>query len=218
MEVKINIKIFIFAFIFLLTGQIEIYGILMIFALFHEGAHLIIGLLMGFKPKSFHIMPLGFSIIFNVFPKDYNCKVRKSNLLNIKKLIIALAGPLFNIILAIVLGIAKTEVGTIGTDSLIYANILIAIFNLIPIYPLDGGRIVKNILAMYIGNKKANTYTHKISNLTVIMLTVASSLLIYYYKNIAILFIIVYLWMLVIIQNKRYQTRMHIYHLLEKQS
>ena len=41
---------------------------------------------------------------------------------------------------------------------IIYANILLIIFNLMPIYPLDGGRILKGILYVLFGKKKAEKY------------------------------------------------------------
>lgn len=36
----------------------------------------------------------------------------------------------------------------------IYANLLIALFNLIPIYPMDGGRVLKEVLHIIFGKKK----------------------------------------------------------------
>ena len=49
MSIKIDLKIFLFLFLFLLTSQIEIYIILMIFAILHEIGHLIAGLILKFK-------------------------------------------------------------------------------------------------------------------------------------------------------------------------
>ena len=42
MSIKIDLKIFLFVILFWLTSQIEIYAILMIFALIHELGHLLI--------------------------------------------------------------------------------------------------------------------------------------------------------------------------------
>ena len=103
MQIKINLRIFIFIIIFYLTRQIEIYGILMLFAFLHELGHLFSGILLGFKPQSMGINPLGLSIKFKVKAQDYNERIRKGNILAIKKLIIALSGPLVNFILAILL-------------------------------------------------------------------------------------------------------------------
>ena len=40
MQIKINLKIFIFIILFILTKQIELYGVLMIFGIIHELAHI----------------------------------------------------------------------------------------------------------------------------------------------------------------------------------
>ena len=37
----------------------------------------------------------------------------------------------------------------------VYSNLLLMVFNLLPIYPLDGGRIIKGILHIYLGKIKA---------------------------------------------------------------
>ena len=96
-------------------------------------------------------------------------------------------------------------------ELIIYANIIIGIFNLIPIYPLDGGRIVKNIVNIIYGRKEAYEYANLISNITISILTAISSILILYLKNIAILLIISYLWILVIKENKKYKNKKLLY-------
>ena len=51
---------------FLITSQIEIYALIMIFALIHELGHLTCGVLLGFEADTLKIMPLGFSIEFKI--------------------------------------------------------------------------------------------------------------------------------------------------------
>lgn len=214
MQIKINLKIFIFIIIFYLTRQIEIYGILMLFAFLHELGHLFAGLLLGFKPQSLGINPLGLSINFRIKTEDYNERIRKGNVLAIKKLIIASSGPLVNFILAILFTITDWEMFGIQKEFLIYSNILIGIFNLIPIYPLDGGRILKNILHIATGLENTYSYTNFISNLSIFILTMFASIIIFYVQNISILFIIGYLWYLVITENKLYNQRVRIYEII----
>lgn len=215
MYININLKIFLFAVIFYFTKQIQIYVLLMIFAFIHEMGHLICGLILGLKPKSLKIMPFGISIEFSVICNDYNKKIKNANLLAIKKLIIALAGPITNFVIVGICIALKTQIDSFLCSQIIYANILIALFNLLPIYPLDGGRCLKNIIHILKGNKKAIEYTNLISNICVIILTMLASIGIFYYKNIAILFIIIYLWMLIIIENKKYNTKRRIYKIIE---
>lgn len=213
MEIKINLKIFVFIAIFLLTGQIEIYGILMFFALLHEIGHLVAGILLKFKPQSLKIFPLGLCISFSTFPKDYNYKVMNGNLLKIKEMIIAISGPLTNLI---IICCSLLFLKGILLEKIIYANILIVIFNMLPIYPLDGGRIVYNILYLFLGHRKSLLYTNYISNAVTIGMTMLASITIYHYHNIAILFIVGYLWFLVIQENKRVHYKMNIYKTIDK--
>lgn len=142
MKIKVNLKIFIFILIFFITGQIKIYGLLMLFAFIHELGHLLAGILLGFRPNSLKIMPMGIEISFDVLPKDYNTKILNGNLLKLKKVIIAFAGPLVNLIIIGVL-LINGNMNQENRVLYIYANFLIAIFNLLPIYPLDRRKDIK---------------------------------------------------------------------------
>ena len=214
MKIRVNLQIFIFIIIFIFTKQIKIYSILMLFAIIHELGHMLVGILLGFKISSIELMPFGVSIVFDVNYKNYNKKIKNGNLINLKKLLIVLAGPITNLIFVIIFIISDLNLFNIENEIIVYANILICLFNLIPIYPLDGGRIIKNVLHIVFGIKKSYQYTNLISNIMIIVLTMTASILILFVKNIAILFIIIYLWILVIKQNKIYENKKRILEMI----
>ena len=224
MRLKIDLKIFLFLFLFLLTSQIEMYIILMIFAIIHELGHLVAGLILKFKPEEVKLTPVGLQIRFKIDSREYNEKIKEARSLNIKKAIIALAGPLTNLIIAVVtiiIGYFNANIqNTYIYQIIIYANFLIAMFNLIPIYPMDGGRVLNELLKIFIGNKKAYKITYIVSKTILILLTAVASILVLYIHNIAIVIILAYLWYLEVIEIRRYNRRKNIekiIHNMEKE-
>lgn len=205
MRFRIDLKIFIFLIIFYFTKQIEIYAMIMLFALIHELGHLLAGILMGMKPEKIELMPFGVSISFKIKVEEYNKKIKKGNMLEIKKILVALAGPLTNFIIIIIA--SNINIDLFKALIIIYTNFLIMIFNLLPIYPLDGGRILKGILHINFGIQKSEFYTNIISKITVTIITILSSVLILYIHNIAIALIDMYLWYLVIKEDIIYKKR-----------
>lgn len=216
MRIRIDLKIFVFIVLFYLTKQIEIYAMLMIFALLHECGHLIAGLIMGFKPEKINVMPIGLSISFKIPIENYNKKIEKSNILSIKKILIALAGPITNMLIALVVIFMNFEFTDVQRLNIIYANVIICMFNLLPIYPLDGGRILKQFIKIKKGIINSLQYTHIIQNVLMIILTFVSSIAIYYLENISIFIIIIYLWILVLNENKKYSVRKRIYNCIKE--
>ena len=162
MRFRIDLKIFIFLIIFYFTKQIEIYAMIMLFALIHELGHLLAGLLVGMQPEKLELMPFGVAISFKIKPEEYNKKIKKGNQLEIKKILVALAGPITNFIVIVI--ILNLNIELFKALTIIYTNFLIVIFNLLPIYPLDGGRILKGILHINIGKQKAIWFIYNLSN------------------------------------------------------
>ena len=194
---RIDLKIFIFAILFFFTKQIELYAYVMFFCIIHELGHLLMGLLVGMKPEKIEIMPYGVSISFKLKIDDYNKKIKRGNLLTLKKIIVATAGPLINLIISFIYSY-------IGNNIAVYSNILIALFNLIPIYPLDGGRILNGLLHIIWGRKKSKEITYVLSNILIIVATILGSICILIYKNVAIFLIIIALWGIVLKENLKY--------------
>lgn len=188
MKIKVDLKIFLIIILYILTQNIEVFAMSFIFILLHELGHAITGIILGLKIKKININVFGLSIEFENYGKE-----RINN-----KIIIDMAGPFINIISFIIAVIFKNE-------EIVYINILLAIINLLPIYPLDGGRIVKNLLLKKHNYKQVINYTEKISKDTLIIITAVSSLVILYIKNFGIFLVIIYLWSIALKEWKKNQ-------------
>ena len=218
MKFRIDLKIFVLIILFFITNQIKIYAMIMIFAIIHELGHLMAGILLGMQPDKMEIRPFGVSIDFNIKKKDYNIKIKKGNLLELKKIWIALAGPVMNVLLIIILFIPNIfNINENDKMLIIFSNVTLIFFNILPIYPLDGGRVLKGIIYLYKGKYKAEECINSISYITLIILTAISSIAILYLKNIAIFLIIMFLWGLQIKENRVYENKKKLYEIAKKE-
>lgn len=156
----------------------------MFFCILHEIGHLIVGVILKMKPEKIEIMPFGLSISFYNNLDDNK----------IKEIIVALAGPATSLALTILCG--NIDLIYITTQEAVYSNLLILLFNLIPLYPLDGGRIIKGILDSKFGVANGDRLINKISYITMIILTLISSVGVFYYKNFAIFLTCIFLWVI----------------------
>lgn len=236
MKFKINLKIFFVIFLFVLLKKIEVYILFMSFVIIHEIVHLLTGIILGYKVKILKLEIIGMSIEFyekeqksrtnlkykNIQSKSKLHKTKKLNFVkfkesnkdNIKKIIILFMGPISNLIIASVFAILEMPV-------IVYINIIIAIFNLLPISPLDGGQILNRILRIIYGNKEAYRITNSLNTIIMSVITAISSILILYLKNISIVIILIFMWYLVFKENQKYneiQKYFKCVHKLDKKS
>lgn len=215
MQIKIDMKILIFLFIFYISNQLKIYTILMIFACIHELGHLCLGKIVGFKLNCFEIKPVGFSVSFDNQIEDYNKKFFKGDILELKKIFVYLVGPIINVILAIV--IYYVEIDNVLKLDLIYVNLIIAFFNFLPVYPLDGGRILKSILCIFFGLRKSYIIVKVVSKVVVMMVVVMSSFLVLKVHNFGIAVISMYLLYIQMMESRRIDFKLKFFDLIEKQ-
>lgn len=191
---------------------------IMLFAIIHEFGHLISGILLGMRPTKIEVKPFGVSIDFNITRKDYNIKIRKGNLLEVKKIFVALAGPITNILIITILILFNIfNINYYDKMIMIFSNVTLIIFNIFPIYPLDGGRILKSLIYIFKGKQTAEKYIYRISYITLIIITIVSSIAILYLKNIAIFLIVIFLWGLQMKEHMIYKNRKILYETIQQE-
>lgn len=119
-------------------GRGFLFVIYTVLALMHELAHLIVARKLGYRLNKIRLMPFGAVL-----------EAEQDEFAPSDEIKISLAGPLFNLLFAVII-VALWWVKPAAyykTVDIMVANLSCGLFNLIPIYPLDGGRVVLAFLS-----------------------------------------------------------------------
>ena len=143
------ISMFVWLWLFVVNGFIC--AINYIFAiLIHEFGHYITAKKLGYNLSKFSISPYGVEIAFS------NQTLQKRD-----EFFIALAGPVVNFCsVFVVLGLWWIYPQIyFFTENFVFISLALAIFNLLPAYPLDGGRVFISFFSQVMPTKKARVIT-----------------------------------------------------------
>lgn len=147
---KIHPLTYITALIFILIGYFKFYLYFMLVLLIHELGHITMALIFRWNIKQIVFLPLG---VLLKFEDNLNKPL-------IEEFIISISGIIFQLIFIIM----------IHNNYLVLSSNIILIFNMLPIYPLDGSKVI-NILINIITNFKTSYFlTLLISFITIILL------------------------------------------------
>lgn len=148
---------------------------------------IVLGFLLVFLHEIIHILVAkGFGI--DLYSLKLNITGANAEFIDIdetsdkNKLIIYLAGPLFNMIVAIIFIWLNGLIEASWINEVVQINIGLAIFNMLPAYPLDGMRIYEILLSKRILYKKAKKICSNISFLFSIILIGFFFLTVYIHK------------------------------------
>ncbi|GIV84337.1 MAG: protease [Candidatus Roseilinea sp.] len=191
---SIDIKVHATFFLILIFGALQwagsvpdnplegaLFGVMLMILLFtcvtlHELGHSIVAQLFNIPVREIVLLPLGGVALIAKSPeKPWH------------ELLIAAAGPAVNVLIAALLFLATGGIGvnldvnallvTLREPSLItmliwllFANISLVVFNLIPAFPLDGGRILRAVLAMGLGNTRATRIASTVGQISAVLL------------------------------------------------
>jgi stage IV sporulation protein FB len=136
----------------------EVVLVLAVFAcvLLHEFGHVLAARRYGIATRDITLLPIGGVASLERMPEKPS-----------EELVIALAGPLVNVVIAAALmlglgvdlssaGLRLIEQGQAGLPTrLAHVNIALVLFNLIPAFPMDGGRVLRALLAMRMDRARA---------------------------------------------------------------
>ena len=147
---------------------------LFICILLHEFGHSLTAQRFGVKTKDIILSPIGGLARLESIPED-----------PIEELKITINGPMVNLVIA---GILALIIAAIGLDFnpgfnhgrieivggnflqwLLYMNIGVFVFNLIPAFPMDGGRILRSLLSIKLGRMRATFWASLIGKIFAVL-------------------------------------------------
>jgi Zn-dependent protease len=132
------------------SSDLRLFGTAITSILLHELSHAMVAQRLGATATGIRLGLLGGIASIDV-PRDR------------RELPIALAGPVLSLALFIVLFLMNTLVPAHELKQAGTVNLLIATFNLLPAFPLDGGRVLRALVARYVGVPRATQLAVKLT-------------------------------------------------------
>ncbi len=127
--------------------------LLFVCVVLHEFGHAIAAKNFGINTPDITLLPIGGVARLQSMPEK-----------PVQELIIALAGPLVNVVIALVLfvfvglrvfPVQATMEGSDLLAQLLVVNVVLVLFNLLPAFPMDGGRVLRALLATRLSYARA---------------------------------------------------------------
>jgi len=129
--------------------------LLFVCVVLHEFGHILVARRYGIQAPEVTLLPIGGVASLQALPEKPS-----------QEFAIAIAGPAVNFVIAVVLlaivgsfdsaDLARLDDPRVSLVArLADANLFLAIFNLIPAFPMDGGRVLRALLAMKLGRPRA---------------------------------------------------------------
>jgi Zn-dependent protease/CBS domain-containing protein len=163
--------------------DLALVGIILACVAAHECAHMFAARRVGLIPKAVILLPLTGVTLYDESRLE---KPQPAALLWKREIRLALVGPLVNLALAALAAAVITGAGRGGDlwqwpllqaaklpKSLVWANLYLAVLNLMPAYPLDGGRILRAVLSRTLDPSAATRRAVSISNAIAMVLMIA---------------------------------------------
>lgn len=151
--IKLNKFFFPYIILLIIIGFNGTLAISFFVVILHELVHYLTAVAFGYSGFDLRILPIGAVLKLN----DLDEATPKQDM------IISISGPMFNLILASALLIINKNIPNHSLIYFIESNLALGLFNLIPAFPLDGGRILRDCLSMKTFYKRANELTIKFS-------------------------------------------------------
>lgn len=177
----------------LLFDSVKNFVIYFIVVAIHELSHSFIAKRLGYKLNKFYIMPYGACL-------NYSNNLFCAN----DELYISIAGPLVNILICVLCFAIWWLFPTTYyyLDYFCFCNLMLASFNLLPCFPLDGGRVFVFLLSKKIDREKAYKISLSINYIFSFLLIIAFCISCFNQINFSFLFIAIFLFAGTISPNK----------------
>ncbi len=135
----------------------------------HELAHLVVAKFFGYTPEKISLGIFGGVL-----------QLKESFIRPRHELFIHLSGPCFSLIIAGICYFLFDKIENRVIEEIFLANLIIGLFNLLPFYPLDGGKITRLYMAFFWGYGRAIKISRFFSILFCIFLTLLGAFLVQY--------------------------------------
>ena len=169
-EIHVSLWVIFVPPLILVTGCFREYLAAFISILLHEIGHIAAANLFGCRLDCLRFTPLGFTASLN----DRKCSRAGS-------IILYFAGPAANLLIFGIGLLASVEFPAFNEEFKLISltNLLLALFNLMPVFPLDGGRIMLEILAGSMGLLAAGKLLRRVAFIFSVTVLAAGFYLLY---------------------------------------